>query len=65
MSLIYFIFHMYMYIEASKVDFAGVILWDTSTWSQTCTLEGHTLTATQSDCHTDRLVYSLTATLIG
>ncbi|XP_076094139.1 elongator complex protein 2-like [Mytilus galloprovincialis] len=33
--------------KASKVDFAGVILWDTTTWNQICTLEGHTLTVTQ------------------
>ena len=38
----------YIYnMQASKVDFAGVILWDISSWNQICTLEGHTLTVTQ------------------
>lgn len=36
-----------LFFQASKLDFAGVILWDTTTWNQICTLEGHTLTVTQ------------------
>ncbi|KAJ8316643.1 hypothetical protein KUTeg_005804 [Tegillarca granosa] len=33
--------------KAAKTDFAGVILWDISSWRQIETLQGHTLTVTQ------------------
>ncbi|XP_060064524.1 elongator complex protein 2-like [Ylistrum balloti] len=33
--------------KAAKAEFAGVILYDCKTWTQQCTLEGHSLTVTQ------------------
>ncbi|XP_062566490.1 elongator complex protein 2-like [Saccostrea cucullata] len=33
--------------KAAKAEFAGIILWDTTSWTQLCTLSGHTLTVTQ------------------
>ncbi|XP_048754110.2 elongator complex protein 2-like [Ostrea edulis] len=33
--------------KAAKTEFAGIILWDSSNWTQLCTLSSHTLTVTQ------------------
>ncbi|KAK3587822.1 hypothetical protein CHS0354_019687 [Potamilus streckersoni] len=33
--------------KAVKAEYAGIILWDTLSWQQLCTLHGHTLTVTQ------------------
>ncbi|XP_022307408.1 elongator complex protein 2-like isoform X1 [Crassostrea virginica] len=33
--------------KAAKAEFAGLILWDTVSWTQLSTLSGHTLTVTQ------------------
>lgn len=35
------------FTQAAKVDFAGIILWDTVDWTQLCSLHSHTLTVTQ------------------
>lgn len=39
--------NQFLFLQAAKAEFASVILWDTVTWQQICTLEGHNLTVTQ------------------
>lgn len=66
-----------MFVQAAKAEFASVILWDTSSWKQIQTLEGHALTVTHIEfSHDSRylltvsrdrtwILYTLTTQLAG
>ena len=42
-----FINFIYLFLQASKVEFAAVRIWETKSWGQVALLTHHTLTVTQ------------------